>query len=270
MIRFVVMNSYRTVLTIAGSDSGGGAGLQADIKTISACGCYAAAVVTAITCQNTMGVRGFEVVSGELLRGQICAVLDDIRIDAVKIGMVGNAENIRVVAQLLRDYSVQNVVLDPVLVATSGDSLGAEGVQAALMSELLPLVTVITPNLPEAQALTGFEPTPANYEAIARRFSPTAVLLKGGHAPIEGLVCDTLFTSDERHDYPAEYIETLNTHGTGCTLSSALASYLAHGFALVEATDRATKYIHHAIATGREYRLGHGHGPVHHFFKYWN
>ncbi len=262
----------KRVLTIAGSDSGGGAGIQADIKTISAIGCYAASAVTAITAQNTMGVAAVEPLSTEIVERQIRAVLDDIGADAVKIGMLGTAEIVCTVAALIREYRPPFVVLDPVLVATSGDVLTGGSAAEAIASELMPLATVVTPNIPEAERLTGLSiGSEADYEPVWKAFrerGARALLLKGGHLDGNTLI-DSLFTTRELrpHSYPHPRIETRNTHGTGCTLSSALASYLALGYPLHRAAELATEYVHRAIDAGRELRIGEGHGPVDHFFR---
>lgn len=267
------MNYYKRVLTIAGSDSGGGAGIQADIKTISALGCFATSAITAVTAQNTIKVIDVLPLPKEIVGEQIEAVLSDIGADAIKIGMLGSGEIARVVADILRRYPHIPVVLDPVLVATSGDSLSGDEVVNALLSELIPLATIVTPNLPEAFALTGIEITSQQHysqtwEAF-KAMGAKAVLIKGGHCPFEGRVLDTLFTYEGEFKFYSEYIESPNTHGTGCTLSSAIASYLAHAESLEVAVESATAYVHHAIKTATDYRIGHGHGPVHHFYKTW-
>ena len=266
------MKSYRRVLTIAGSDSGGGAGIQADLKTISACGCYGASAITAVTVQNTVGVREVFSLDAALIGRQIAAVLDDIGADAVKIGMLGSPAAAEAVAARLTEYNPPNIVLDPVLVATSGDTLTADAAIEAILGRLMPLAELITPNIPEAEALSGVKiRTEADYprvwEALSRR-GAKALLLKGGHADTD-IVRDVLFTSEGNHEFTGERIATPNTHGTGCTLSSAIASFLAYGMSLTDAVEQATAYIHHAVAAGREYSLGRGHGPVHHFFKWW-
>lgn len=261
----------KRILTIAGSDSGGGAGIQTDIKTISALGGYATSVITAVTAQNTRGVRAVEPLSPEIVEEQLRAVLDDIGTDAVKIGMLGNAVIVERVASLLEEYRPPFIVLDPVLVATSGDVLTAADAAAALTNRLLPLATVVTPNIPEAGQLTGLSiATPEDYEPVWHRFrelGARAVLIKGGHLSGDRLT-DALFTAD--HPAPRTYlhdrIETRNTHGTGCTLSSALATFLALGFPLPEAVGWATDFIHSAIAAARDRSIGSGHGPVEPFF----
>lgn len=267
------MNYYKRVLTIAGSDSGGGAGIQADIKTISALGCYASSVITAITAQNTIKVFAFEPVSLVMVEAQIRAVLDDIGADAIKIGMLANGDVARVVASTLGDYPKIPIVLDPVLVATSGDSLSGDEVVRVLIDSLIPMSTVVTPNLPETFALSGVKiESKEDYGKaweVFKSYGAKALLIKGGHNPMEGLVVDQLFTLSQNRIYESEFIESPNTHGTGCTLSSAIASFLAHGNDLDLAVEHSTAYIHHALATAADYRLGHGHGPVHHFYKTW-
>lgn len=261
---------WKKVLTIAGSDSGGGAGIQADIKTISACGCFATSAITAITAQNTQGVVAVEPVSLGMIEKQIRAVLDDIGADAVKIGMLANAEIVELVAVLLNKYKPAYIVLDPVLVATSGDVLTRREAVEALIKYLLPLATVSTPNIPEAEILTGLNvSTEVDFAAVwdsLRSQGGQAVLLKAGHLESDPMT-DALFTPDGRYEYSHPKVETANTHGTGCTLSSAIASFLALGHPLSEATGLAVDYVHQAILAAAHVRLGHGHGPVDHFFR---
>lgn len=265
---------YNTVLTIAGSDSGGGAGIQADIKTISALGCYATSVITAVTVQNTMGVSGVHPVPVDIIEQQVCAVLDDIGADAIKIGMLHDAEVVHCIADLLKRYHPVNVVLDPVMVATSGHRLMEADAISAMMEELLPLVRVVTPNIPEAELLLGetLNSQSQLYDA-ARRLSArfgTSVLLKAGHLSDERLV-DIFFDHEAQQltELPSVRIHTANTHGTGCTMSSALASHLAKGYALPDAAQAAKRYINDAIIAGASYEIGHGHGPVCHFHNLW-
>lgn len=268
------MKHYNTVLTIAGSDSGGGAGIQADIKTISACGCYASSAITAVTVQNTLGVTAVHPVPVDYIEQQIEAVLDDIGADAVKIGMLHSEEVVRCVAKMLKKYNVKNVVLDPVMVSTSGHRLIEEGAIQSLMSELMPLATVITPNIPEAEILLGgktLDKQSVLYDAakeLGKAFG-TSVLLKAGHLTEDKLV-DIFYSIDDDMitELPSVRIDTKNTHGTGCTMSSALASMLAKGCGLVEAAKGAKEYINGAIIGGAEYEIGHGFGPVNHFYKF--
>jgi len=268
------MKNYYRVLTIAGSDSGGGAGIQADIKTISACGCYAASAITAITVQNTLGVQQVEPVSIPTIEGQICAVLDDIGADAIKIGMLHSGQVVNTVARLMRHYAIPNVVLDPVMVSTSGHRLIEEDAVCALKQTLIPLSRVITPNIPEAEILLGQTLTAqSQLPEAARKLAQSlqvSVLLKAGHLSEENLV-DILYDyeSDSIYEYASPRLATRNTHGTGCTLSSALASYLAKGIALPDAVGAAKQYMERAIAAGAEYEIGHGFGPVAHFNQFW-
>jgi len=266
------MKTYKRVLTIAGSDSGGGAGIQADIKTISACGCYAASAITAITVQNTLGVQSVEAVSLPTIEGQIRAVLDDIGADAIKVGMLHNKEVVDIVARLLRDYDIRNVVLDPVMVSTSGHRLIEEDAVAALQHQLIPLARVITPNIPEAEILLGRSISsqtelPDAARALGEQ-TQVSVLLKAGHLK-EDQVVDILYDyhEDQLWEYPSPRLYTTNTHGTGCTLSSAVASYLAKGLPLNEAVQLAMCYMQGAIASGAAYQIGHGFGPVDHFYN---
>jgi len=268
------MKSYYRVLTIAGSDSGGGAGIQADIKTISACGCYAASAITAITVQNTLGVQSVEPVSVPTIEGQIRAVLDDIGADAIKIGMLHSAKVVCAVSKLLLHYGIPNVVLDPVMVSTSGHRLIEEDAVAALQQALIPQARVITPNIPEAEILLGCAIThqsdlPDAARQLAGKYG-ISVLLKAGHLSEDQLV-DILYDNESQqiYEYASSRIHTSNTHGTGCTMSSALASYLAQGQTLPDAALAAKQYMERAIAEGAEYKIGHGFGPVAHFNQFW-
>jgi len=269
------MKRYNSVLTIAGSDSGGGAGVQADIKTISACGCYASSAITAITVQNTLGVTAVHPVPIEFIEQQIEAVLDDIGADAVKIGMLHSKEVVRCVASLLKKYDVKKVVVDPVMVSTSGHRLIEEDAIESLIAELLPLASVITPNIPEAEILLcgkTLDNQSLLYDAakeLAEKFG-TSVLLKAGHLTEERLV-DIFYNFEQRTitELPSVRIDTRNTHGTGCTMSSALASLLSKGYSLTDAAKGAKTYINDAILAGADYEIGHGHGPVMHFYNIW-
>lgn len=272
------MKKYPVVLTIAGSDSGGGAGIQADIKAISATGSYAASAITAVTVQNTVGVSAVHNVPVEIIKGQISAVLEDIGADAVKIGMLSTAELVRAVKESLMEAGMTNIVLDPVMVATSGDRLIDEDAVGVLAVELAPCARVLTPNIPEAEILAGEKICKQeDLPSIARRLSgkisaaggrKVSVLMKAGHLEDDELV-DYFYNAEEDHivELKSRRIHSRNTHGTGCTLSSALASYLAQGFCLDEAAVRAKEYISNAIESGAGYEIGHGHGPVDHF---WN
>lgn len=271
------MKTYPRVLTIAGSDSGGGAGLQADIKAISATGSYAASAVTAVTVQNTLGVREVVCMEPRIVGAQIDAVLDDIGADAVKIGMLGSADVVRAVASTLRAHDVRNIVLDPVMVATSGDNLLEVPAVRVLADELAPYARVITPNIPEAEVLSGRKVSSQDdlkplALALSRSLSarsgrPVSVLMKAGHLEDETLT-DWFYNAEEGHfvELRSRRVDSPNTHGTGCTLSSAFASFLAQGYGLDESAQRAKAYISAAIESGAGYQIGHGHGPVDHFF----
>ena len=262
---------YARVLSIAGSDSGGGAGIQADLKTFSALGCYGMTAITAITVQNTLGVTGIHGIPLETVRGQIDAVVEDIGADAVKIGMLATPEVVRVVADAIRRHGLRNVVLDPVMVATSGDRLIAPETARVLVEELFPLASVITPNLDEAALLLGrdiagigdLERAVADLLALGA----PAALLKGGHLSGE-LVVDVLGQNGQGADQylrlQSARIATHNGHGTGCTLSSAIAAFLAQGLPLAQAVGEARGYILGAIAAGADVHTGHGHGPLNH------
>lgn len=267
------MKKYTRLLSIAGSDSGGGAGIQADLKTFSACGCYGMTAITAITAQNTLGVTAISGVPVDVLRAQLEAVLDDIGVDAIKIGMLHSVEVIDCVAGVLAKYKPANVVLDPVMVATSGDPLIEETAIKTMQEKLFPLVDVITPNVPEAAILLKKDLAGISLSEVAGQLSEkfkVSVLAKAGHLTGDR-VEDTLLdlTSKQLHVFSNARIESQNTHGTGCSLSSAIASYLGRGFALPEAVGMAINYLHGALVAGAEYEIGSGHGPVHHFYKTW-
>ena len=268
------MKTYNKVLIIAGTDSGGGAGVPADIKTVSACGCYAACAVTAVTVQNTLGVSAVHDVPAEIISGQISAVLDDIGADAVKIGMLSKAETVLTVASSLKPYNVKNVVLDPVMVSTSGHKLLRDDAVNALKTGLMPLARLITPNIPEAEVLLGKKIVSQDEtEDCARELSKIAgnsVLLKAGHFDADVLY-DVLYNA-ETHEitrFECHRVNTQNTHGTGCTLSSAVAAFLSKGEGIEEAVSNAEKYLQNAIREGADYRIGGGHGPVKHFWNFW-
>lgn len=316
------MNYYPRVLTIAGSDSGGGAGIQADIKAISATGSYAASAITAVTVQNTLGVEAVHPVPADIIAAQIRCVLSDIGADAIKVGMLHSAEVIRAVRDALLEFAVppadgsdvsfskespvpsfpgvvsqssvaevpylagiMNIVLDPVMVSTSGHRLIEESAVKVLTGELIPMARVITPNIPEAEILIGRkiesqEELPAVARELSGKYSksavpfaresrPVSVLMKAGHLSDDRLI-DYFYNAEENHilELPSERIHTLNTHGTGCTLSSAFASYLAQGLSLDDAARAAVEYIHKAIVSGAAYTIGGGHGPVDHFWRF--
>ena len=259
---------YARVLSIAGSDSGGGAGIQADLKTFSALGCYGMTAITALTAQNTVGVAGIHAVPPAFLKAQLCAVLDDIGVDAIKIGMLHAPEIVEVVAWAIDHYRIAHVVLDPVMVATSGDRLIEEATVDVLRRELFPRASVITPNLDEAALLLGRPLTgesdldQAAADLLAQ--GARAVLLKGGHLPGDQVV-DLLATPAQPWlRLRTARIASRNVHGTGCTLSSAIAAYLARGLALAQAVERARAYILEAIRSGAEVQTGRGHGPLCH------
>ncbi|NIF82773.1 bifunctional hydroxymethylpyrimidine kinase/phosphomethylpyrimidine kinase [Comamonas sp. Tr-654] len=262
---------YARVLSIAGSDSGGGAGIQADLKTCAALGCYGMTAITAITVQNTLGVTGIHGIPLDTVRGQIDAVVQDIGVDAVKIGMLATPDVVSVVADAIRRHQIRNVVLDPVMVATSGDRLIVPETAQALVRELFPLATVITPNLDEAALLLGrsIDGIAALDAAVADLLAigAPAVLLKGGHLS-GNLVMDVLGRQGQQaSDYlrlQSQRIVTHNGHGTGCTLSSAIASFLAQGLVLEAAVTEARRYILGAIEAGAEVYTGQGQGPLNH------
>lgn len=257
----------RTALAIAGSDSCGGAGIQADIKTMTANGVFAMSAVTALTAQNTTGVFAVSEVAPEFLSRQLDAVFEDIRPDAVKTGMVSSRELISEIAGRLRFYGAENIVVDPVMVATSGSSLLKSGSLEALRTELLPLAAVVTPNIPEAEALAEMNILcEADMRAAAKRIGDEcrcAVLCKGGHGGSDS-AADVLYRNGEFTRFYGKRIANPNTHGTGCTLSSAIASNLAKGFGLEAAVERAKKYVSGAIAAGLD--IGKGRGPLNHMF----
>ncbi len=260
-------------LTIAGSDSGGGAGIQADLKTFSALGVYGASAITALTAQNTLGVQGIHEAPPEFVAAQIRSVLSDLDVKAIKIGMLASVPIIEAVAETLKDRGGIPVVLDPVMVAASGDPLLAASAVNALKARLLPLATVATPNLPEASMLTGRE-IAASEEAMTAQAriltgqGARAVLIKGGHGEGAESV-DLLVTATDVRRFAAPRIPTRNVHGTGCTLSSAIAAGLAKGRSLTEAVAVAKQYITAAIAASSGLSVGRGHGPAHHFHAWW-
>ncbi|MEH0157226.1 bifunctional hydroxymethylpyrimidine kinase/phosphomethylpyrimidine kinase [Limibacter armeniacum] len=262
---------YHKALTIAGSDSGGGAGIQADLKTFAALGCHGSSAITAVTAQNTLGVTAIHPIPTDIVEAQIAAVFEDMGAKAVKIGMLHSPEIIESVARQLRKYQPEFIVVDPVMVATSGDRLIQEEAVDALKEYLFPLATVITPNLPEASLLLGHQVDEGHMLKEAQellQWGSDSVLLKGGH--MSGMIRDTwvargytpLVISHEKVDTP-------NTHGTGCTLSSAITALLARGIVLENAIEKAIDYVKMTIMAGSNLHLGKGSGPVHHFFHYW-
>lgn len=266
--------TYRRVLTIAGSDSGGGAGIQADLKTFSAIGCYGMSVITALTAQNTIGVTSIHAVPGMFVQQQMEAVFSDIGTDAVKIGMLFSVELIEIVAAQLKKHGVCNIVLDPVMVAQSGDKLLQDDAVEAIKTHLIPIADVVTPNVPEAAVLLNRKiRNNADLICAARdlaQIGGKSILIKGGH--LESLQStDWLYLAGEDRvvGLEGDFIRTRNNHGTGCTLSSAIAAHLARGLNIEAAVREAKTYIGEAIRAGAGYKLGAGHGPVHHFFGLW-
>lgn len=256
----------KTALSIAGSDCSGGAGIQADIKTMTMNGVYAMSVITALTAQNTTGVRAIQESTPDFLRQQLDSVFEDIYPDAIKIGMIASSELICVIADRLRHYDAKNVVVDPVMVATSGSALMKDDAVNTLIEELLPLSTLVTPNIPEAQVLSGLTiETKEDMITAAKQIGDNyhcAVLLKGGHSINDAN--DLLYANGEITWFEGKRIDNPNTHGTGCTLSSAIASNLAKGFPLAESVQRAKDYISGALAAMLD--LGKGSGPMNHAF----
>jgi hydroxymethylpyrimidine/phosphomethylpyrimidine kinase len=263
--------TYPKVLTIAGSDSGGGAGIQADLKTIAALGAYGTSAITAITVQNTMGVTGIHQVPPAIVQGQIKAVMDDILPDAIKIGMVHDTALVETIYNTLLQYPVVPVILDPVMVATSGDRLIQNDTVEALVELLLPLSTLITPNLDEAAILADMQISSVAHMKIAAEKILTrgcnAVLIKGGHLTGAELY-DVYLDQDGREIiYASSAIPTNNTHGTGCSLSAAIAAFMSRGFSLIPALTEARIYVHEAIQQGSDVKTGNGNGPLNHSFQ---
>jgi len=263
-------NKTMTILTIAGSDSGGGAGIQADIKTISALGGFATSAITAVTVQNTLGVSGIHDIPCRIVAEQIDAVLSDFSVKAVKIGMINQADLVEVIAAAMKKYQIENVVLDPVMIATSGDKLMQNTTIEKLKKELFPLAKIITPNLYEAGVLLDRKITSIEEMKTAAKelctFGCQSALIKGGHLN-ENEMTDVLYHAkeDRIYTYFARKIQTKNLHGTGCTLSSAIAVFLASGHSLPQAVQFAKKYITAAIDAGKNRKLGQGNNPVEHF-----
>ncbi|MDF1880321.1 bifunctional hydroxymethylpyrimidine kinase/phosphomethylpyrimidine kinase [Sulfurimonas sp. MAG313] len=263
--------SYCAILSIAGSDSGGGAGIQADIKSISANGGYAASVITASTAQNTQGVTDIHPIPVPHIIEQMKAVFDDISFSAIKIGMLHSSEVINAVQNTLKAYKMTHIVFDPVMIATSGDKLlNDDAVQS--LKDFLPHVMLITPNIPEAELLIGHKIDINNLEISSQELAElyhTSVLLKGGHLKLTDTMTDILYNykSKKTTVIHNKTIETKNTHGTGCSLSSSIATYIGLGFSLEEACIKACEYLNIAIEKGKDKILGHGHGPVNHFWK---
>ncbi|RHJ87825.1 bifunctional hydroxymethylpyrimidine kinase/phosphomethylpyrimidine kinase [Parabacteroides sp. AM08-6] len=262
---------YPTALTIAGSDSGGGAGIQADIKTFSALGVYGTSVITSVTAQNTLGVRGIQAIAPEIVKGQIDAVFEDIKIDAIKIGMLHNRETAYIVVDAIDKFALTNIVLDPVMISTSGSKLIEDETIEVIVGELFKRVTLITPNIDEAISLSGINiSNEQDMEKAGRKLLDMgcrAVLIKGGHLLKDEMADIFLIRGQKPLRLTTKTIQTQNSHGTGCTLSSAIAAYLAQGKELEEAVSLSKTYITEAIRSGANVITGHGHGPLNHFFS---
>ncbi|MFH1153521.1 MAG: bifunctional hydroxymethylpyrimidine kinase/phosphomethylpyrimidine kinase [Pseudomonadota bacterium] len=269
------MKTYYRALTIAGSDSGGGAGIQADLKTFSALGCFGMSVITALTAQNTVAVTGIHPVPPEFIALQMDAVITDIGVDAVKIGMLHSPDVIRTVAERLGHHGCRSIVLDPVMIAKSGDKLLRDDAVQALKTLLIPMATLITPNLPEASVLLDRPVTSLGHMADACRdlasLGCPAVFLKGGHLP-DAITTDLFYDNrtGEILELETPRVDTPNSHGTGCTISSAIAAGLARGLGLTDAVKAAKNYITGALEAGAGVTVGRGHGPVHHFHGWWD
>jgi hydroxymethylpyrimidine/phosphomethylpyrimidine kinase len=267
------MAGIAKVLSIAGSDPSGGAGIQGDLKTFSALGCYGMAAISALTAQNTLGVQAVSLVPPDFLEKQIDSVFSDMDVDAVKIGMIGSPANAEVIAQALARHKAQNIVLDPVLAASAGHDLGGEALVAPLRAKLFPLARLVTPNLMEAAQLAGERMAggPGDMRALALRLhalGAPAVLVKGGHLP-EGDAFDLLYDGAEFVEFTAPRVATRNSHGTGCALSSAIAALLGQGRALKQAVGEAKAWLTGALEAGVDLHVGAGHGPPHHLFNLW-
>jgi len=264
------MTSVARILTIAGSDSGGGAGVQADLKTFHALHTYGMSVITALTAQNTVGVQGIHSVPSDFVRLQIDSVLDDIGADCVKTGMLFNADIIKSVANALRHHQITNLVVDPVMVSTSGHRLLQDEAVTALLEDLLPLATIVTPNIPEAERMSGMkinnQDTMGKAARVIGKMGPKFVLVKGGH--LSGPVSlDILYDreKDAITHYSVERIDSENTHGTGCTYAAAIAAEIGKGLSVPDAVQKAKQYVTKAIQGGAHWHLGKGHGPLNHF-----
>jgi hydroxymethylpyrimidine/phosphomethylpyrimidine kinase len=262
---------YPVVLSIAGSDSGGGAGIQADLKTMSALGCFGTSAITAVTVQNTLGVSGIHPIPVDFVKAQIKAVMDDLKPSAIKIGMVHSAELAIGIASILKEYKGITVIFDPVMVATSGDRLMANDTVETLKEHLFPVAQIVTPNLDEAAILSGMEIKTIGdmKEATVRimRYGCSAVLIKGGHLKGPDLYDVYRDKKGHEHIFKSTAIDTINTHGTGCSLSSAIASFIALGNDLDTSISKSKKYIQNAIEQGKDVKTGDGHGPLNHFFE---
>ena len=266
------MKQIYKALTIAGSNSGGGAGIQADLKTFSALGVYGASAITAVTAQNTRAVTAVQGISADLVAAQIEAVLDDISIDAIKIGMLADPDIVGIVATKLKKFTGP-IVLDPVMVAKSGDALLTEDAVQRLIDHLIPRASVLTPNLPEAARLLNQPVADTAAKVIAQGrailgLGAASVVMKGGHGT-DDICTDYLIQPDTYFSYKMERIETQNTHGTGCSLSSAIAAFLAQGDPMEAAVQKSVHWLHGAVKAADELAVGTGHGPVNHFYKLW-
>ena len=266
------MNYYRA-LTIAGSDNSGGAGIQADLKTFSALGCYGMSVITALTAQNTQGVKGIQEIDPQFIEKQMNSILDDIGVDAIKIGMLFNTPVIKTVAKCLREIKECPIVLDPVMFAKSGDRLLQEEAIESIKNKLFPLATIITPNIPEAEALLGcsIESFESMQQAAVdlNKLGPKAVVVKGGALSARTSDDCLVFEGGEPQWLKQERIDTKNLHGAGCTFSSAISTFLARSYNLEDAVKEAKTYLTQALIAGADKNLGHGKGPVMHFYNTW-
>lgn len=262
---------YNIVLSIAGSDSSAGAGIQADMKSVAACGAYCATAITAITAQNTVGVDAVQVISGDMVKAQIIAVINDLDVKAIKLGMLPSSDIVCCIEEIIKKSEISNIVLDPVMISTSGAMLVSNEVAELIIERLLPLTTVATPNIPECEFITGIKvKTVKDFDLVADYFRERgckSLLLKSGHFE-DGDISDYLydFTTGERMIFSFKRIDSKNTHGTGCSLSSSISAFLAQGYSLKESVSKAEDYIHTAIETAK-YVLGNGFGPINHFCK---
>lgn len=268
------MKKYNTALSIAGSDPSGGAGIQADLKTFSAIGCYGATAIVAVVDENTVGVTGVHPIPVDFVTGQIKSVLDDIGADAIKIGMLHSSELILAIKDTLLPYKIKNIVLDPVMVATSGDKLLQDEAIDTLKKELIPHARIITPNIPEAEILLGKKINgQSDLPQCAKELSfgdKVSVMLKAGHLK-DDMLTDIFYNAETKEiiELTSHRIYTKNTHGTGCTFSSAITAFLAKGYNLNQAVTKAKDYMIRTIQAGAAFEIGKGHGPVHHFTDWW-
>jgi hydroxymethylpyrimidine/phosphomethylpyrimidine kinase len=267
------MTRVARILSIAGSDPSGGAGIQGDVKTFSALGCYGMAAVTALTAQNTLGVQAVEPVRADFVAAQIDSIFADIAVDAVKIGMIGGPDNVAAIAGALRRHAARNVVLDPVLAASGGRSLGGDALIAPIRAQLFSLARLVTPNLMESALFAGgrMAENPEEMRAVAQKLhalGAPAVLVKGGHLA-GGAAYDLLYDGAEFFEFSAPRVVTRNSHGTGCALSSAIAARLGQGARLQDAVADAKAFLSAALEAGKTLDVGAGHGPPHHFFALW-